>query len=58
MEELKKGYKGLLKITNAISGRVVKMVKVDPWKEAMRWTPYEGVPVSIPLAELTKSKMV
>jgi hypothetical protein len=58
MKELKKGYKGLRNLTNAISKRVLKMIKAEPWKEATRWTPYEGIPVSVPLADLEKTKMV
>ncbi len=57
MKELKKGYEGLLKITDAIATRVLKMIKADPWKEATRWTPYEGVPVSVPLADLVKARV-
>ena len=57
MKENKKNHRNLLAV-NAVCQRVLRVMREALAKESMRWTPFEGVPESVSLAELRRREAV
>jgi hypothetical protein len=53
MKEHGKNHGNLLAI-NAVCRRVIKVMREALGKESARWTPFEGVPLSVSLADLRR----
>lgn len=45
---------GNLLVINAVCRRVLKVMRETLGKESARWTPFEGVPVSVSVADLRR----
>ena len=52
MKKPESNYETLPKITNTISHRALERMTEARKGESTRWTPYEGIPVSVTLSEL------
>ena len=57
MKKLERNYETLLRITNAVSHRILERMMEAQKREFTRWTPFEGVPVSVTWSELGEREM-
>ena len=56
MKEAKKNHRNLLAV-NAVCHRILKVMREKVAKGSDRWTPFEGVPVSVSMGELRRREV-